>query len=120
MSAAAACPRIPPTTDSLLRPWHPRPRASRQDNLSRELAPLARSSSNSAEFYRACRALSRAITQRRIPPERAAVLMWISKLIREAHRAKQDDAFLAGHGPAWDKIRHLCAPEEGAHPERTQ
>jgi hypothetical protein len=89
-------------------------RASRQDNLVRELAPLASGSSNSAKFHRACRTLFRAIAQRRIPPERAAVLVRISKLIRQAHRAKQDDAFLSGHGPAWDEIRQLL--DSRTHP----
>jgi hypothetical protein len=83
------------------------PRASRQDNLLRELAPLANGSSSRKARNRALRALSRAVAAQRISPERAAVLTHIASLIENTGRFADTESFRKQSGPAWDRLRAL-------------
>lgn len=83
------------------------PRASRQDNFRRELSSLADGSTSATDFRRASRALSRALAQRRISPEKAAALIQISNLLRQSGRYAQEESFHSARGTAWDAIRQL-------------
>jgi len=83
------------------------PRASREDNLLRELAPLASGSSSIKARNRALRALSRAIAAGRVSPERAELLARIARLIENTGRFADQESFRSQSGPAWDRLRHL-------------
>ena len=90
-----------------LRPGVSAGEASRQDNFRHELSPLADGSTSATDFRRATRALARALAQRRISPEKAAVLVQISNLVRQSGRYAQEEAFHSARGHAWDTIRKL-------------
>ncbi|MGB7436177.1 MAG: hypothetical protein WBR26_15835 [Candidatus Acidiferrum sp.] len=75
-----------------------RPRASRQDNFLREVAPLAQGSSRSADIRRAQRALSRASREQRISPDAVGAFDRLGHLIRLTGRYAHEEEFTSGHG----------------------
>jgi len=83
------------------------PRASRQDNFLRELAPLSGASPSAADYRHAHSAIARAVFYRRISPERAAALLQLSNALRHSQRLSQDESVQSGCGPAWDTLRQL-------------
>lgn len=89
-----------------------RPRASRQDNFLRELSPLANGSTRVADFRRASRALSRALSEERLSPQEFSALSQLSRLIRQTQRYALQESFASTHGPAWDDIRKLIDRED--------
>ena len=83
------------------------PRASREDNLLRELAPLANGSSSVKARNRALKALARAIDANRLSPDLAATLLRLSRLIEQTGRSADQESFATQSGPAWDQLRRL-------------
>lgn len=82
-------------------------RASRQDNLLRELAPLASGSSSVKARRRGHNALSRAVSTGRVSPQSAIILNRIEALIEQTGRFADEQAFASQSGPAWDRLRQL-------------
>jgi hypothetical protein len=92
-----------------------RPRASRQDNFLREIAPLAKGSSQVEDCAHAYRALLRAAQERRISSDQLRVLQNLSALIRSSGRYADAESWACASGPAWDKIRKLIDGEIDAN-----
>lgn len=81
------------------------PRASRQDNFLRELAPLSNGSPTPEDFRHAFSAISRALAHQRIEPSRAAALANIAELLRRLQRRANEDDFRSARGSVWDALR---------------
>lgn len=80
-------------------------RASRQDNLHHVLDPLANGRTSVKARNRALRALTRAITEGRVSPERAQLLTRISVLIDQSARFADSQSFTSTDSPAWTRLR---------------
>jgi len=81
------------------------PRASRQDNLLRVLAPLANGRSSKRARARALKGVVRALLTGRLSPERVRILTRISSLVEQTARFADEHAFTSQSGPAWDRLR---------------
>ena len=83
------------------------PRASREDNLLRELAPLASGTSSLRARKRALRVISRGIAAGRFSPGQARALVRLSQLIEIIGRSADEESFRKQSGPLWDHLRSL-------------
>jgi hypothetical protein len=82
-------------------------RASRHDNLLRELAPLASGSSSLKARRHGAQAVSRAVSAGRLSPESVPVLVRLGELIEQTGRFADEQAFASQSGTTWDRLRQL-------------
>jgi hypothetical protein len=84
-----------------------RPRASRNDNLLRELEPLMRKGVTEADLHNALSALSRAVAARRMSRQKAATLAYLGLVLFQSDQLATQEEFRTGAGPCWDRVHAL-------------
>jgi len=80
-------------------------RASRQDNLLRVLQPLANGRSSARARNRALRALSRAMCEGSLSPERVGAITKLTVLVDQCARFADQQSFTSTTHPAWARLR---------------
>ena len=83
------------------------PRASRQDNFLRELAPITGPAPTDKDYQRTYRTLARAVIARRVSAERAAALLQLTNVMRRSQRNAQAESFHCHCGSTWDHLVDL-------------